>query len=456
MRLAPLAALVAATLVAACSAPVDDEVEGVEEGAESAFTGTPNDDIGQLFMIEHYGVTPEGYADVAAMIRTKNLGALILWNPSNADGDTVRRMVARYASVASQANRPELFVSADQEEKGTQRFKSRHGFTDLVDGATLGRAAARDIRACELHGRITAREMAAAGMNMSLGTVADLYTRDSGTPGMFRTRAIGADPEIVSSCIRAMAKGYAAEKHVVFVTKHFPGLGNASGNTDVDLRVRSYSDLVEEAEAELAPYRATIASVNEDDSWPLFGAMISHSSYRILDKSEVPATLSPVILGPLLRGTAPVAEGVDRNGATPSFQGLGFQGLTVSDAFWTWGVARELAPMARRRLMVRALLAGMDILMIRKADFVGAWDYFQMLYADQLPDEEKVALVQETGARDFASLHAKFRARVAESAARIAETKARVGRAVDFARPGEPRAASADLVDEYVRLTRGI
>lgn len=427
--------LLATAALAGCAAPSGEEEEGAA-GDESAFTGAADREIGQLFMIEHFGVESGGYADVSAMIKNKNLGSVILWNPQNASGEVARQMLAKYASVARQSGTPELFVSADQEERGTQRFKSRHGFTDLVDGATLGRAAARDVRACELHGRITAKEMASAGMNMSLGTVADLYTRDSGTPGMFRTRAISSDSTLVASCVRAMMKGYAAEGHVVFVTKHFPGLGNASGNTDVDASVRSYSDTRAEIDAEMAPYRSTIESVNADGSSALFGAMISHASYEILDSTKTPATLSPKILGEVLRGN------------------VGLRGLTVSDAFWTWGATRGLSPIEKRRLMARAFVAGVDILMIAKADFNGAWDYFQMVSADQLPADEKTALVQATGAADWASLRAKFRARVTESAARIKDAKTKVGPSSDFAGTGAPSTVSRELVDEYRRLTQ--
>ncbi len=435
-RPSSLLALASLVAVAACSAPADDD--DTEQGAESAFTGTANPDIGQLFMIEHYGVVDGGYADVKAMIRTKNLGAVILWNPTQASGETARRMVAAYASAASAAGTPELFVAADQEERGTQRFKSRHGFTDLVDGATLGRVVERtgDARVCELHARITSREMASAGMNMSLGTVSDIFTRDSGTPGMFRTRAISSDPSVVESCIRAMTKAYGEEGHVVFVTKHFPGLGNASGNTDVDPKVHTYSDTNEEMDRELLPYRSATAAVNQAGWSPVFGAMISHASYAILDSSGTPATLSPVILNDVLR------------------ERVGFRGLSVSDAFWTWGATRDLSRTEKQRLMARSVLAGMDVLMIAKADFAGAWDYFQMAYAGTLPAAEQAALVRDAGERDWASLHAKFKARVAESAERIKTAKTAVGRSADFAGRGAPREASRDLADEYLRLTR--
>lgn len=447
---------VAASALTAC-APSAEEDDASE--SEAAFTGTANDDIGQFFMIEHFGVEPSGYADVHAMVRTKNLGALILWNPTNASGEVARQMATRYAATAKDSGHAELFIAADQEEKGTQRFRSRHGFTDLVDGATLGRVVAREgnARVCELHARITSREMSSAGLNMTLGTVSDVYTRGSGTPGMFRTRAIGADSSVIASCIRAMTKAYGSEEHVVFITKHFPGLGNASGNTDVDPAVRTYSTTKEKMENELAPYRAATASVNSEGSWPLFGAMISHASYPILDASNAPATLSPAILEDLLRGS-PTTElplgGLDEGRHAVTFKGMDLKGLAVSDAFWTWGATRSLQPVEKRRLMARSFLAGMDMLMIAKADFNGAWTYFQEIHASQLPAAEQAALVAATGERDWPALVTKFKARVEESAARIKAAKAKVGAAATYVRDGEPRKASADLVDEYQRLTR--
>ena len=453
-----LVALASLVPVVACGADANDP--GADQAAEAfIFSGSPNEDIGQFFMVEHFGVVATGYGDVDDMIRRKNLGAVILWNPTQAPGETAREMVTHYATTAKSSRHPELFVAADQEERGTQRFKAREGFTDLVDAATLGRAVARhgDARACELHARITAREMAATGLNMALGTVSDVYTRDSGTPGMFRTRSIGPDSSVVASCIRAMTKAYGSEGHVVFITKHFPGLGNASGNTDVDPSVHTLSTTRERMEVELAPYRGATASVNADETWANFGAMVSHAAYPILDASGSPATLSRVILEDLLRGSATTElelGGVDRDQKTVTFKGMVLMGLTVSDAFWTWGAMHNKSPMEKRRLMATSFLAGMDVLMIAKTDFAGAWDYFQALLANQLPADEQALLVSGAHLQDRAALQERFKARIAESAKRIHAVKTKVGPGAGFVGHGEPKSASADLVAEYQRLTQ--
>lgn len=409
-------------------------------------------DIGQFFMVDHYGVTADGFADIRNKIKTKNLGAIILWNPTNASGETLRQMIRGYSDIAKAAGKDELFYAADQEELRTQRFASANGFTTLVQGSVLGATANRD-RLCELHARITARELASVGMNMALGTVSDIYTSDSGTRGMFRTRAIDDQPENVAPCITAMTKAYAQEGHVVFITKHFPGLGNASGNTDVDASVATRSRTKAAMERELAPYRAASQAVSAANGWPFFGAMISHASYPVIDGGARPATLSSKILTDFMRGSGDLSlGGKDSAGTATTFAGMDFHGITVSDAFWTWGATRGLTPVERQRLMARAFLAGNDMLMIAKSDFSGGWGYFQEVYANMLPVAEQQALLAATGFASWDELRAKFKARIVESVARIRAAKAAVGRSTTFMRTGPATAASTDLVSQYRQL----
>lgn len=467
MRNLPL--LVSLLALTACSVDEDeyqpsappeetDSWEGGKEDAPSPGPEVPvaeqSPDIGQFFMVDHYGVTATGYGDIRNKIKTKNLGSIILWNPTGESGETLRTMIRGYSQVAADAGRDELFYASDQEEAKTQRFAAAHGFTNLFAGSILGDAAQRE-RICDLHARITAKEMASTGMNMSLGTVSDVYTSDSGTRGMFRTRAIDSDPNIVGPCIVAMARAYAEEQHVVFITKHFPGLGNASGNTDVDASVRTRSTTKAAMERELAPYRVASAAVTADDSWSTFGAMISHASYPILDGSAAPATLSSTILETFLRGDPSqqlALGGHDKDGHATTFAGMGFRGLAVSDAFWTWGATRGLTPIQRQRLMARAFLAGIDILMIAKSDFNGAWGYFQLVHANRMPEAEQQELVNASGLGSWDAVRARFEQRIQESATRIREVKAAVGRSTTFTGSGPARDASGALAGEYRAL----
>ena len=104
--------------------------------------------------------------------------------------------------------------------------------------------------------------------------------------------------------------------------------------------------------------------------------------------------------------------------------------------------------------MARSFIAGMDMLMIAKTDFLGAWDYFQQLYAGQLPAAEQTALAQAAGFPSFGALQSKFKARVTESAARIHTSKAAVGPVANMVGTGPASNAAKDLVAEYTQLTQ--
>jgi beta-N-acetylhexosaminidase len=459
-------------LAAGCAAEADEYVPtgapdetdpwGGEGGKEDSPAPGPevplaqqSGDIGQFFMVDHYGVTEAGYADIRAKIKTKNLGAIILWNPTSASGETLRTMIRGYSELAKASGRDELFFAADHEELRTQRFTSANGYTSLVQGSILGSVGTSRDRLCDLHARITSRELASTGMNMALGTVSDIFTSDSGTRGMFRTRAIDDDPNTVGPCIVAMTKAYAEERNVVFITKHFPGLGNASGNTDVDASVATRSKTKTAMERELAPYRMASQSVSAGNAWATFGAMVSHASYPIIDGGALPATLSPKLVTDFMRGSASTQlslGGKDGAGAATTFAGMGFRGLAVSDAFWTWGATRGLTPIQRQRLMARAFLAGIDILMIAKADFTGAWGYFQEVYSNMLPAAEQQALMAATGYTSWDELRATFRARITESVTRIRSVKSAIGQATTHMGTGPATNASRDLVSTYRSL----
>jgi len=468
-RIAACLLALATSTVVACSAESDEvAMTGPPEETDPTYEGGKEDspapgpevpvaqqsaDIGQFFMVDHYGVTEAGYPDIRNKIKTKNLGSIILWNPTGASGETLRTMIRGYSEAAKAGGRDELFYAADHEELRTQRFTAANGFTSLVQGSVLGSVAQRD-RLCELHARITSRELASVGMNMALGTVSDIYTSDSGTRGMFRTRAIDDDPNNVGPCIVAMNKAYAEEGHVVFITKHFPGLGNASGNTDVDASVATRSKTKAAMEKELAPYRLASQAVTAANSWAFFGAMISHASYPVIDGGAQPATLSTKIVTDFMRGDGALSlGGKDGAGAATTFNGMSFRGLTVSDAFWTWGATKGLTAVQRQRLMARAFLAGIDILMIAKNDFSGAWGYFQEVYADMLPAAEQAELMAATGYASWQELRTQFRARITESAARIRTVKTKVGLSTSFMGTGPAKNASTDLVGEYRSLS---
>ncbi|HJS73668.1 MAG TPA: serine hydrolase, partial [Vicinamibacteria bacterium] len=149
------------------------------------------------------------------------------------------------------------------------------------------------------------------------------------------TRSFGDSPE------RAAALGAAYIRRaqslgILTTAKHFPGHGGTDVDSHIGLPiVRQDRDRLERES--LVPFRAAIEA-------GVAAVMPGHLAVPALDGNEArPATLSPEILGGLLR------------------EGMGFRGLIVSDAL-DMGAARESA--WDGQVAVEALKAGVDLLLV--------------------------------------------------------------------------------------------
>jgi beta-N-acetylhexosaminidase len=130
--------------------------------------------------------------------------------------------------------------------------------------------------------------------------------------------------------------------------KHFPGLGTAPANTDLGVVVIGTSK--QELLRRLAPYPAAIRM-------GVKLVMVSNASYPALDASGVPALISKPIVSGLLRGQ------------------LGFHGVVITDSITAPG------PKSYPDTPVRALKAGVDVLLYADLESVSAAGYRQVVQA---------------------------------------------------------------------------
>ncbi|MDA8392001.1 MAG: hypothetical protein M0Z87_04195 [Actinomycetota bacterium] len=145
--------------------------------------------------------------------------------------------------------------------------------------------------------------MAAAGVTTDLAPVLDVDGRGGSiAQNPDATRSFGANVSVVTADGLAFASGLEAAG-VTPVVKHFPGLGNATANTD--LGPASTPPWAVEQGGPLAPFVAAVAA-------KMPAVMVSNASTPGL--STLPASISPVTEGALLG---------DR---------LGFGGLVVTDS----------------------------------------------------------------------------------------------------------------------------
>ncbi|MEO1290266.1 MAG: glycoside hydrolase family 3 N-terminal domain-containing protein, partial [Chloroflexota bacterium] len=137
--------------------------------------------------------------------------------------------------------------------------------------------------------RMLADEMCSLGINWTYAPVVDLsYNAENPTVG---TRSFGVDPQQVGELAAQATEGFQAGG-VVACAKHFPGLGNTSVDSHLDLPTLD-APLNQLMTKDLVPYQRVIDA-------GIASIMTTHTIYSTLD-GEYPATLSTSIIHELLR-----------------------------------------------------------------------------------------------------------------------------------------------------------
>ena len=225
-----------------------------------------------------------------------------------------------------------LLVCADVEEGVGQRFE---GASWLVPPLALGRLHRRDpVRAlalAERYGHCCGLDARRLGLNWLLAPVCDVNNNPANP--VINVRAFAEEPEAAGALAAAFIGG-ARSAGVLTCAKHFPGHGDTSSDSHLELPLLPHSR-ERLAAVELPPFQAAIAA-------GVSSVMTAHLLLPALDP-ERPATLSPVVLSGLLR------------------QELGFDGLIVTDALVMEAIAGRYGA---GEAAVLALEAGADLVLM--------------------------------------------------------------------------------------------
>ncbi len=296
---------------------------------------TLSEKIGQMIVVRASGylfdwqITYPAWEPPAAKLRywleSKNLGGVILL------GGSAPELALRTQQLQNWASIP-LFIAADIEEGVGQRFR---GATQFPPPMALGQIAKQNLATAsnyaKMMGEITAKEALATGINWILAPVVDVNNNPDNP--VINIRSFGWQEEMVSTLATAFIQG-AKQYPILTAAKHFPGHGDTSIDSHLDLPVLSHSDLRLE-EVEIPPFKKAIAAGVDS-------VMSAHLIVKEWDSLR-PATLSPTILTEILR------------------QKLGFSGLVVTDALVMAGVANYASA---GEVAVMAIEAGADILLM--------------------------------------------------------------------------------------------
>jgi beta-N-acetylhexosaminidase len=237
--------------------------------------------VGHMVILRFEGTQPPGYVHRA--VREGRVAGVIMFRDNVVSPGQLRRLAGAL---------PGAIVCVDQ-EGGDVRTLPWAG----PDGTAAEQEAAGTVRDDARGG---ARDLKAAGVNVTLAPVADVPSVDGAA---LAGRAFSRDPEEAAQAVTDAIDGWHGGG-VATTVKHFPGLGGATVNTDDGPATIKRSEA--ELQADLAPFKAAIAAGTEY-------VMAGHATYPALDGLHI-ASQSPAIIDGLLR------------------HDLGFEGVVMTDS----------------------------------------------------------------------------------------------------------------------------
>jgi beta-glucosidase-like glycosyl hydrolase/CubicO group peptidase (beta-lactamase class C family) len=295
---------------------------------------TLEEKLGQLLFVFYYGgftsTESEAYKELLKQVEQNHVGGFVIRTQGSPLG-TVYSQVYPTAALANQLQRRAkvpLLVAADFERGTAMRLDEGTAFPHA-----MGVAATGDPRVAYLMGKITAIEARAAGVQWVFAPVGDVNINPENP--IINTRSFGEDPQKVAEFVKEFVRGV-EENGALATAKHFPGHGDTSMDSHIDLSVVT-GDRARLNAVELVPFRAAIAA-------GVSTIMTGHLAVPALEpNTELPATLSENILTGLLR------------------KELGFDGVVVTDALDMGGVTSRYPP---AEVAVRAIASGADVLLV--------------------------------------------------------------------------------------------
>ncbi|MTB82180.1 glycoside hydrolase family 3 protein [Providencia stuartii] len=300
--------------------------------------------IGQLFMLDfrYWNKDSKGEPapflamndEVAKVINQYHLGSVILFRENLIDTPQTVELINQLQ--ASRSNLP-LFIGTDQE--GGYVTRLRVG-TEMPGNMALG--ATRNPALAELTGMIHGYELSSLGFNINFGPVVDVNNNQNNP--VIGVRSYSDNKELVEALSTNYIKGI-HKYHLLTSLKHFPGHGNVSSDSHVDLPVVN-SDAKAWRSTELPPFQYALSHGAD-------AVMTAHIIVPALDNNKI-KTLSGKEVGTPATLSKPILHGVLRDE-------LKYNGLIITDAMDMGAIADNFD---MNWAVETSLLAGSDIILM--------------------------------------------------------------------------------------------
>ena len=346
---------------------------------------TVEERVGQVFMVDFVGADTSEESSIAELVLEYKIGSVLI-SESAANFDNsgeeplshqVSRLTNRLQGLAYQASSRSideqevfvpLFVAVEQEGNGYPYTQLRSGFTPLLSNMAIG-ASWSEENARET-GAVVGRELAAVGVNLLLGPVADVVdTPRSGERGDLGIRVFGGSPYWVGNLTRAYVRGVheGGGSRVATIVKHFPGHGGSG--RDPEREVVTINSTLEEMRAlDLVPFAAVTAWRAGDPLGTTDGLMVGHIRCQAFQEN-MQFFSDPLTLDERGLGTAM---------SLPEFADWQSSGLLVADFLGAEAIKDHLdaqrAGFPHFRIAREALMAGSDILPLVRFSLSGDWE----------------------------------------------------------------------------------
>lgn len=285
---------------------------------------TLNEKIGQLVIVGLDGTAMT--EQTKTMIDEYHVGGFILYKDNIADvAQTISLLNA--LKKANSASQTPLWLSVDQEGGKVNRMPDPIMNTPAAQ--QIGKA--NDRRYTHQIGEAIGEELLSLGFNMDFAPVLDINSNPDNP--VIGSRSFGSDAQKVTIHGLEMMEGIRS-KQVAAVVKHFPGHGDTSVDSHLELPV-VHKSLGELQSFELKPFKEAVEQ--EADA-----IMIAHLLLPRIDKTY-PASLSKELITGLLRDS------------------LGYSGVVMTDDMTMGGIVKNFSI---GDAAVRSVQAGSDIVLI--------------------------------------------------------------------------------------------
>ena len=292
-----------------------------------------HDKICQMFIVTPEGLTGVSTATVAgnttkASIEKNPVGGLVYFQKNINDRDQIKDMIAGTQKFAKDYNNIPLFAGVDEEGGKVSRVASALDDVTKLDSMFSYKDKGTDT--ARTNAKTIAQSIADVGFNLDFAPVADTFSNSSND--VIGDRCYSDSYEECASLVSNAVKGF-ADGNVLCTLKHFPGHGDAAGDSH-DGAAKSDKTLDELKKEDIVPFEAGIKA----------GApfvMVGHITMVEVD-NEI-ASLSKIVITDTLKGE------------------LGYDGIVITDALDMDAITSNYKS---GEAAVKAVSAGVDMLLM--------------------------------------------------------------------------------------------